>query len=145
MHSVGAANAILLVTVAVSSSGCAHRQPGDVDSHSLSIRDCTRSRMVAADLQVSEERMPGKWRRLVGRSRGTASSNQPTDVLSIWFTDTVFTMLGSTSQRVDRSVESGSHLRDGSLELTKSPRLSALEKKLATECRGYRAPSPGGG
>ena len=87
--------------------------------------------------------MPGKWRRLVGRAGASASSNQRTDVLSIWLTDSVFTMLGSTSQRVDRSVESGSHMRDGSLELMKSPRLLALEKKLATECRGYQAAPPG--
>jgi hypothetical protein len=144
MHAV-VTSSFLLGAVALSLTGCAHGQPKVVESQALSIRECVRSRMVAADLQVTEERMPGKWRRLVGRSAASTSSKQPMDMLSIWFTDSVFTMLGSTSQPVDRSVDSGSHMRDGSLDLTKSPRLHALEKKLATECRGYQAAPPGDG
>ena len=142
MNSVVAASSILLVTAAITLTGCAHRQPSATGSHDLQIRDCVRSRISAAGFRVSEEPTGGRrQRRLVGRS---GAGNEPVDVLTISYTDSVFTMFGRTSQSVDRSLEAAGDLPSGSRTLPKSARLNALEAKLATECRGYQS-NPGVG
>ena len=140
MNSVVATSSILLAA-AVVLNGCAHRQANPVDGHTLSIRECLRSRMSAEGFRMSDETLPGRpGRRLVGRSAG---STGPSDILSVWYTDSVFTMVGRTSQVVDRSLESAGDLPDGSRVLPKSARLRSLEAKLATECQGYQGPNPG--
>jgi hypothetical protein len=93
--------------------------------------------MSSAGLRVTDEanvRMGdhGPGPALVGRSAGASGSlNRPVgavDFLTVWYSDSTFTMLGWTVQMDSER---------GGTQLLKSTTLRDLEQKLARECRGY--------